>query len=98
MYKRQGLALGFGALGYAMRYFRLPLLPLVLGVVLGFMVESNYRRALALSSGDHLIFLRDPISAGLLGIALVVVIGSVLRHIGERKRQDLVEPRADVTA
>jgi len=93
-----GLALGFGALGYAMRYFRVPLLPLVLGVVLGFMVESNYRRALALSSGDHLTFLSDPISAGLLGIALVVVIGSVLRHIGERKRRGPLEPGADVTA
>ena len=48
--------------------------PMVLGVVLGFMVESNYRRALALSDGDHLTFFRDPISAGLLGIAALVVI------------------------
>ena len=63
------LALGFGALGYAMRYFKVPLLPMVLGVVLGFMVESNYRRALVLSGGDHLTFIRDPISAVLLGLA-----------------------------
>ena len=41
-----GVALGFGLLGYAMRYFGVPFLPMVLGVVLGFMVESNYRRAL----------------------------------------------------
>ena len=93
-----GLALGFGALGYAMRYFGVPLLPMVLGVVLGFMVESNYRRALALSNGDHLTFFRDPISAGLLGIALVVVVGSVTRHIGEQRRRRLLESNADVTA
>ena len=49
-----------------MRYFAVPLLPMVLGVVLGFMVESNYRRALVLSSGDHMTFLQDPISAALL--------------------------------
>ena len=47
-----GVALGFGLIGYAMRYFGVPFLPMVLGVVLGFMVESNFRRALVLSSGD----------------------------------------------
>ena len=45
-----------------MRYFKVPFLPMVLGVVLGFMVESNYRRALVLSGGDHMTFVRDPIS------------------------------------
>ena len=48
-------------------YFKVPFLPMVLGVVLGFMVESNYRRALVLSGGDHMTFVQDPISAGLLG-------------------------------
>jgi putative tricarboxylic transport membrane protein len=78
------LALGFGVLGYALRYFKVPFLPMVLGVVLGFMVESNYRRALALSSGDHMTFIRDPISGVLLGIALIFVVGSLLRHARER--------------
>jgi putative tricarboxylic transport membrane protein len=82
-----GLALLFGVIGYAMRYFKVPFLPMVLGVVLGFMVESNYRRALVLSAGDHSTFVRDPISAGLLGFAAVFVIGSLLRHlIGRTKR------------
>jgi len=35
----------------------------VLGVVLGYMVESNYRRSLVLSSGDPLVFLENPISS-----------------------------------
>ena len=59
-----GVAIGFGLVGYAMRYFKVPFLPMVLGVVLGFMVESNYRRALVLASGDHMTFLHDSISAG----------------------------------
>jgi putative tricarboxylic transport membrane protein len=82
-----GLALGFGALGYAMRFFRVPILPMVLGVVLGFMVESNYRRALALAGGDILTFFRDPIAAGLLVIASLVVAGSLLRHLRDGGRQ-----------
>ncbi len=79
-----GVALAFGVLGYAMRFFRVPLLPMVLGVVLGFLVESNYRRALVLSAGDHMTFLQDRISAGLLAVALIVLVGSLVRHAMER--------------
>src|SRR5262249_31325823 len=61
-----GVALAFGAVGYCMRYFRIPFLPMVLGVVLGFLIESNFRRALVLSAGDYSTFVTDPISAGLL--------------------------------
>lgn len=69
-----GLVLGFGVLGYAMRQFDIPFLPMVLGVVLGHMVESNYRRSLVLSGGDHMVFLEDPISLGLL-VASVGLMG-----------------------
>jgi len=79
-----GVALGFGVLGYAMRYFKVPFLPMVLGVVLGFMVESNYRRALVLSGGDHMTFLQDRISAGLLIVAVIFLVGSLVRHAMDR--------------
>jgi putative tricarboxylic transport membrane protein len=80
-----GLALGFGVLGYGLRYFGVPVLPMVLGVILGFMVESNYRRALVLSDGDHSTFFRDGIAAGLLVLAVIVMAGSVVRHYKERR-------------
>ena len=80
-----GLVLAFGVLGYTMKLVNVPFLPMVLGVVLGFMVESNYRRALVLSGGDHMTFIRDPISAGLLGVALLFIIGSLFRRATERK-------------
>ena len=76
-----GVTLGFGALGYVMRYLRIPFLPMVLGVVLGFLVESNYRRALVLSSGDHTTFLRDPLAAGLLLVAVTFITVTVVRHL-----------------
>ena len=75
------LVLGAGVLGYALRYFGVPTLPLVLGVVLGFMVESNYRRALVLSGGDHAIFVQDPISLALLLAAAVIVVLSLRREV-----------------
>jgi putative tricarboxylic transport membrane protein len=83
-----GVALGFGLVGYALRYFEVPLLPMVLGVVLGFMVESNYRRSLVLSGGDHMTFLQDPVSAGFLIVATLFLLGSAVHHVlGGRKRR-----------
>ena len=76
-----GLTLGFGVLGAGMRYFKLPVLPLVLGVVLGFMVESNFRRALVISGGDYRTFVQDPIAATLLGVAFLFVAGSLFRRL-----------------
>ncbi|MBI4885673.1 MAG: tripartite tricarboxylate transporter permease [Acidobacteria bacterium] len=82
-----GLVLAFGVVGFGLRYVQAPLLPMVLGVVLGFMVESNYRRALVLSSGDHMTFLQDPVSAVFLALALLFVLGSVIGHARTRRRQ-----------
>jgi putative tricarboxylic transport membrane protein len=68
-----------------MRICGVPVLPMVLGVVLGFMVESNYRRALVLSGGDHWIFLQDRISAALLLVTALVVIGSLVAHMRDTR-------------
>jgi putative tricarboxylic transport membrane protein len=91
-----GVALVFGVVGYALRYFKVPFLPMVLGVVLGFMVESNFRRALVISSGDYMIFVQEPISAALLSLALIFVVGSLLRHAAEGRRQKKAAPDAAV--
>jgi putative tricarboxylic transport membrane protein len=74
-------------LGYGLRYFGFPFLPLVLGVILGHMIESNYRRSLVLSRGDHMIFLQDPVSAGLLVLAVLFVLGSLVRNWYGARRQ-----------
>ena len=76
-----GLVLGFGVVGYAMRRLGVPVLPVVLGVVLGFMVESNYRRSLVLSGGDHAVFVQDPVSLGLLAAAAVMTVYSLAREL-----------------
>ena len=63
------LTVGFGIAGYFLKKFHFPTAPLVLGMVLGYMVESNYRRALIMSQGSHSIFFEDPISLALLVLA-----------------------------
>jgi putative tricarboxylic transport membrane protein len=72
-----GLVLAIGAIGYLLRLASVPLLPMVLGVVLGFMIESNYRRSLLLSGGDHAIFVTDRVSLGLLIAAALLAMYSV---------------------
>lgn len=75
-----GVVLVSGVVGYVMRLLKLPFLPTVLGLVLGFMVESNFRRSLVISGGDGSIFLTDPISASFLGLAVLFVAGSLGRQ------------------
>jgi putative tricarboxylic transport membrane protein len=71
------LVLAAGVVGFFMRMLKIPFLPTVLGLVLGYLVESNYRRALVISGGDHSIFLTDPISLGLLVVAALFIAGSL---------------------
>jgi len=75
-----GIMIAAGALGYFLRFCGFPALPLVLGLVLGGMVERNYRRSVELSYGDHWIFVQDPIAATLLGIAAVLVTTSMINN------------------
>ena len=75
------LVLIFGTLGYLMRIFGFPFLPLVLGLVLGYLVEANYRRSLELTQGDHIIFYNTPIAFWLLVLAAVFIVGSVVRDV-----------------
>ena len=78
------LVLAAGGIGYGMRYVGLNPLPMVLGVVLGFMVETNFRRSLVLSGGEYSIFWSDPISAVLLSAAIIFILGSLARIVWVR--------------
>lgn len=73
-----GIVMGAGLLGYFMRYFGFPMLPAVLGVVLGGLIEANYRRSLLLSGGDYAIFLEDPIAIAFFTLAILIVTGSLV--------------------
>ena len=64
----------FGILGYVFMKFKCEAPPLLLGFVLGPMMEENFRRALLLSRGDFSVFVTRPLSASLLAVAVLLVI------------------------
>ncbi len=76
-----------GVIGYLMRRFSFPVAPAVVGMILGPMAEQQFRRALAISQGDLSVFVREPISAVFLAIALVTVLVPLLGPYLRRVRQ-----------
>ena len=80
-----GMVLAVGVLGYGMRLLKIPVLPLVLGLVLGSLVESNYRRSLLISSGEHSIFVTDPISLVLLLLSAALTLYTGWKEFSDRK-------------
>jgi putative tricarboxylic transport membrane protein len=80
-----GLLYVVGALGLGMRVLDVPLVPAVLGLVLGPMAEQQFRRAIAISDGDLSVFVTRPISAALLASAALLLVGPML--LGRWRRQ-----------
>jgi len=65
------LSVGFGFLGYIMRKAGFNPIPLILGLVLGTMVEENFHRALMISGGSYMIFLSSTICKILVVLILL---------------------------
>lgn len=72
------VALIFGVISYLMRKLELPAVPMLLGLVLGGMTETNFRRALLISDGSPKIFFSS-IFCWIFVALIVIVIGGVLR-------------------
>lgn len=64
-----------GIVGFALRKIGLPIAPIILGMILGPLFESNFRRALMLSSGNWATFVQRPISLAFLIVVVVVLAG-----------------------
>jgi putative tricarboxylic transport membrane protein len=79
----------FGILGFLMRRFDFPIAPVVIGLILGPIAEAQLRRALSISLGDPMVLLQSPLSATLLGIALIALIAPfALRGLGQLKSKE----------
>jgi TctA family transporter len=81
------MAAAFGIAGYLFMKMGCEPAPLLLGFILGPMMEENLRRALLLSRGDWTTFLSRPLSAGLLIAAFLMVVVVSLPAI-KAKRQE----------
>ena len=74
----------FGVIGYFARKLRCEPAPLLLGFILGPMLEENFRRSMLISGGDLLVFVTRPISAtffALSGVLLLMVMRLALRRV-----------------
>jgi putative tricarboxylic transport membrane protein len=79
----------FGVMGFLMRRFDYPVAPVVVGLILGPIAESQLRRALQISLGDPLVLVQSPMSATLLAIALIALVAPfALRGLGRFNRSD----------
>lgn len=77
----------FGLLGYGFHKLGLESTPLLLGFILGPMMEEYLRRALVLSRGDWSVFVTRPLSAGLLAAAALLLVLVLLPAV-KQTRQD----------
>lgn len=80
-----------GVVGYAMTVLRFEAAPLLLGFVLGPLMEENLRRALLFSRGDMTTFIERPISGGLLAVAGLIFLWSLLAFLVKGLRQWTLE-------
>lgn len=77
--------LAFGGIGFVLREMKYPMAPLVLGIVLGDLLDLNLRRGLGLTNGDFSPFVTRPISAVFCVIVVLTILMSV-PAIGDRVR------------
>ncbi|MCO6391040.1 tripartite tricarboxylate transporter permease [Aliihoeflea aestuarii] len=80
------LVVFFGFLGYSMRIFDFPAAPLLLGFVLGPMMEEHFRRAMLLSRGNFSTFIDRPISAVVMALTAMLLVWGVWSALKQRKR------------
>ena len=82
---------GLGFVGYLFLKLGCEPAPLLLGFILGPMMEENLRRALLLSRGDWSVFLTRPLSGGLLAAAVLLLIIVLLTSIRSKREEAFVE-------
>jgi putative tricarboxylic transport membrane protein len=88
---------GFGLAGYVLRKLEVPLVPVILGMLLGPEMELNLRHALAISDGDWTALFSSGLSLTIwslafLGLALPYIVGPILRRRMENARARLEVP------
>ncbi len=69
------LAFAFGVIGYFMKRYDYPAAPVILGLILGGLLEEALMQTSSISGGDFTIFLQRPIALVLFAVAALVILG-----------------------
>jgi TctA family transporter len=85
------MVLGFGLLGWAMRFSGLPAAPLLLGFVLGPLVESQFRRSMVLARGDFWAVVERPMAGTVLAISALMLVWTLGRALLNRRRDRMTD-------
>jgi len=81
----------FGVVGYWLIKHDFEPAPMLLGFILGPLMEENLRRAMLIARGDATVFLTRPLSASLLVLALILLVIAVVPSIRKRRDEVFVE-------
>jgi putative tricarboxylic transport membrane protein len=73
-----------GVVGFLLRRYDFPIMPAILGLVLGPMAEVQFRRAMQTSQGDWTVFVTRPVSAALLALVVATILGPAFVRIVRR--------------
>lgn len=80
-----GVMLAFGVMGYLFKKLDIPLAPIVLTFILGGLMETSLSQSLVMFKGDFFKFFTNPMTATLLGIAILILVLSIVAGIMKKK-------------
>lgn len=89
------LSMGIGVIAYFMEYYRFPVAPILLALILGPLAEQNLRRALQISHGDALVFF-DPINHPIALIFIVVAMAALVSMYLRMRKSRLAELKREL--
>ncbi|GAA4157858.1 tripartite tricarboxylate transporter permease [Phytohabitans flavus] len=84
------LAYAIGVIGFFMRRYDFPIAPVILGLILGPMMEEQFRRALSLANGDFGVFVSRPLTVVLLSLAVLALVVPYVPRLLARGKADRV--------
>ena len=84
-----GVMLGFGLIGIFFRAANYPLSPIVIGLILGPILEANLRRSLLISREGYWIFLDRPVAATLVAVNCLLIVGALVYALRKRQRRSM---------
>ena len=85
----------FGVIGYLLRKSSYPLAPILIGMILGPILENNFRRALLISRDGPMIFVERPISAIILSIVTIMLLYVIYDTIRSAKSKNKAQKAKD---
>ena len=92
------LMVGFGVLGWVLRKLDVPLVPVILGILLGNLMEANLRRAMTISDGEWSTLVASPLAIGLWAVAIVGFVIPILFGRALKARMHMAKEQAGSTS